>query len=524
MGTSFRKPVVEKWESGTSGYAAGVQFPGFRIVQSGKVTRVWNPGARKGKSVRMRASRGDGGNGFSTRGGLPTFPRGCGERGRHRLRRLAAWTALVLAPWTVWAQTGVEKEIDPGLARVIAETRAVDDHAHPVLPEPSDRGFDALPVDNMEPDTDPVAWRTDNPQLPAAWAALWGVRPNVPLTAASMAELAKARAAAKAREGTGYDSWVLDRAGIATMLGNRVSFPGNAEMQPPRFRWVPYEDALLFPLDNRELAAENPDRALFFPLEDKLRARYLAAAGLAAVPGTLGGYLKEVVTPTLEAQKRGGAVAAKFEVAYLRPFGFTNPSRAEAERVYARYAGKGAPPADYAVLQNFLLRYIAGECGRLGLAVHFHVMAGGGGYFNVAGGNPLLLEPLFDDPRLRGTKFVMLHGGWPFVREAGALLQKPNVYLDLSQETLSFTPRTLAGWLREWLETYPDKVMFGTDGYPYSEAMGWEESTWLAARNGREALGLALTGMLRDGEVSRARAEAIAREVLEGTARGLYGF
>jgi predicted TIM-barrel fold metal-dependent hydrolase len=117
----------------------------------------------------------------------------------------------------------------------------------------------------------------------------------------------------------------------------------------------------------------------------------------------------------------------------------------------------------------------------------------------------------------------MLHGGWPFVREAGALLQKPNAYLDFSQEALTFPPRTMATWLREWLETYPDKVLFGTDGYPFSESMGWEEAEWIANRNAREALGLALTGMMRDGEISRERAEAIAQMVLRGTAAGLYG-
>jgi predicted TIM-barrel fold metal-dependent hydrolase len=174
------------------------------------------------------------------------------------------------------------------------------------------------------------------------------------------------------------------------------------------------------------------------------------------------------------------------------------------------------------VLQDYLFRYIAAECGRLGLTVHIHTMAGGGGYFGVAGANPLLLEPVFNDTKLRKTRFVLLHGGWPFVREAGALLQKPNVYLDLSQETLSFSAKTLSGWLREWLETYPEKVMFGTDGYPLSDAMGWEESTWIANRNGREALGLALTGMLKDSEISRARAEAIAQAVLRNTAAALY--
>ena len=33
--------------------------------------------------------------------------------------------------------------------------------------------------------------------------------------------------------------------------------------------------------------------------------------------------------------------------------------------------------------QDFLFRYIAAECGRLGMAVHLHTMAGAGGYFDV---------------------------------------------------------------------------------------------------------------------------------------------
>ncbi len=454
----------------------------------------------------------------------------------------AVWCALVCLPTVApGQQAGVERDIDPALSRVIAAVPAIDNHAHPVLSPPggaTDRDFDALPVDNMEPATDTVAWRPDNPELPAAWAALWGVQATAPLTPEKAAELARARAAVKGREGAHYAEWVEGQAGIATTLANRVEMgaAGQGGLAPPAFRWVPYADALLFPLDNKSvkarvkarpesgLAGANPDRALFFPLEDKLRARYLRAAGLDRAPATLAQYLRQVVTPTLERQKAGGAVAEKFEIAYLRAFGFADPSEAEAARVYSRWVGKPGPDAaDYKLLQDYLFRYIARECGRLGLPVHLHAMAGGGGYFSVAGDDPLLLEPLFNDPRLRGTRFVLLHGGWPFVREAGALLQKPNVYLDLSQETLSFSPRTLSGWLREWLETYPDKVLFGTDAYPYSDAMGWEESSWLAARNGRAALGLALTGMMRDGEISRDRANALAREVMGGTAATLYG-
>ena len=236
-------------------------------------------------------------------------------------------------------------------------------------------------------------------------------------------------------------------------------------------------------------------------------------------------YLNLVVTPILDQQKAGGAVAEKFEVAYLRSFDFSDPPRVQVEKIYARWVAGGTPDAaEYKLLQDFLFRYIAMECGRLGMAVHLHAMAGAGSYFSITGVNPLLLEPLFNDPRLRKTNFVLLHGGWPYVREIGSLLQKPNVYLDISSQDLIVSPHTEAIWLREWLEMQPQKVMFGTDGYAYTDEMGWPEATWIASRNARAALGIALTGMLRDHEISRERANEIARMVLRGNAEALYQF
>jgi predicted TIM-barrel fold metal-dependent hydrolase len=157
------------------------------------------------------------------------------------------------------------------------------------------------------------------------------------------------------------------------------------------------------------------------------------------------------------------------------------------------------------------------------MAVHLHVMAGAGGYFDATGANPLLLEPVLNAPELRKTKFVMVHGGWPFTREITPLLNKPNAYLDFSSQDLMLPPATLARSLHEWLAWTPEKVMFGTDAYPYSGEMGWEESAWLAARRGREALAIALTAMLREDGISRQRAVELARMVLRDNARKLYG-
>jgi uncharacterized protein len=418
----------------------------------------------------------------------------------------------------------LDRDIDPALLRLIDTTPAFDNHAHPVLSPPddaTDRNFDALPADNMAPQTDPAAYSPSNPRLAAAWFALYRVRLHAPLDAASLAKLNAARAAVKAREGAHYSAWVLDRANIGTMVANRVAL--GTGVQPPRFLWVPYDDTLLFPLDNTA-AADTPDRKQFFPLEEKLRASYLAAAHLTAPPPTLDDYIAQLVLPTLRSQRAGGAIAIKFELAYLRPLDIGAPTHDQAATVYTRYIRGGVPaPAEYKNLQDFLFRTIALEAGRLGMAVHLHGLAGAGRYFSIGGVNPLNLEPLLNNPLFAHTNFVLLHGGWPFVHEAGAMLQKPNFYLDLSQQAVIIPARTLSSWLREWLELYPGKVLFATDAYPYGDALGWEESTWLGARNARNALGLALTGMERDGEISPARAAELAHMVLHRNAETLYG-
>ena len=400
---------------------------------------------------------------------------------------------------------------DPAIAAEVGRIRAIDDHAHPVrlvLNGPPDREFDALPVDNMEPSSDPLAMRPNASATLAAGRALYGSPEHKPQIQREKAD--------------GYPAWVLDQIGVDVMLANRVAM--GAGIQPPRFRWVPYADALIFPLDNARLAARNPDRQAFFALEDRLRARYLEEAGLKALPLALSDYLSRVVTATLERHKQGGALAEKFEAAYLRSLQFDRVDRAAAERIYARFAGKSAPDEnEYKPLQDYLFRYIAAECGRLGMAVHLHTMAGAGSYFEVAGANPLLLESVLEDRDLRPARFVMVHGGWPFTREITALLQKPNAYLDFSAQDLLLPPAALAVTLREWLEWVPEKILFGTDAYPYSDQLGWEESGWVAARTGRQALALALTAMMRDGEISRDRALELARMLLRENARKLYG-
>jgi predicted TIM-barrel fold metal-dependent hydrolase len=276
----------------------------------------------------------------------------------------------------------------------------------------------------------------------------------------------------------------------------------------------------MLPLSVETVKRETPDRLDLYPRQTKHLQRYLKDLGLSAVPATLDGYLTRVVTPTLEKMKRDGAVAVKYEAAYLRPLSFDPTPRAAAARVYAR---GGAPSfATYKTLQDYLFGYIGREAGRLGLPVHIHSSDGAGGYYQARGSDPLQLESALNDPELRATKFVIVHGGWPNTRGTMSLLAKPNVFADFSFLGNMLSANTLATVLREWISAYPDRILFGSDAYPDNDVVGWEEWGWLGATAGRRALAIALTGMLLDGEVSRDRAEEIARMVMRDNGFSLY--
>lgn len=420
--------------------------------------------------------------------------------------------------------SGSQTVIDARLAGYIAGIKAVDNHAHPMRPiqpgAPADTEYDALPLDGIPPFQLPWRLRPENPEWAAAARALYGV-PLSDTGKAYARAVADARARVLKQQGNNFPAWVLDKAGIAVMFANRVAMgPGLA---PPRFRWVAFDDALMLPLDTRAEALRTPDTKSLYPREEALLHRYLAALGMTVLPKTLEGYVQAVIGPTLQLQRDSGAVGVKFEAAYLRPLDFDAPDLAAARAVYARYVRGGTPThAEYKTLEDYLFREIARRAGRLGMAVHIHVLYEFGGYYSPSGSAPHLLESVADDPSLRGTNFVMLHGGWPLVDQTMSLLGKPNMYADISMMTQFIEPSQLARVLRDWLSQWPEKVLFGTDAFDGGPTQGWDQSTYLAATSARKALGLALTGMMRDGEITRPRAEQLARMVLRENAITLY--
>lgn len=414
--------------------------------------------------------------------------------------------------------------IDSALYAYIRSVRAIDNHTHAGLPvlagQPADSDYDALPVGGLPPYSFPARLTPKNPDFITAWRELYGY-PYQDRTEEHVKELLALKARIRSEQGLKYPAWVLDKLGTDIALANRMSVgPG---LEAPRFRWVPFADPLLYPLDAKAVAAVTPDRMDLVPRERKHNQRYLKALSLNTPPATLAEYTARVVTPTLERWKRDNAIAIKYEIGYLRGLDFSDVSAARAAPVYAKYAGGGTPTvAEYKLVQDYLFRFIAHEAGRLGLAVHIHTFDGAGGYFVGAGVDPLLLEPIAVDPTFRNTNFVLVHGGWPYTRHTLSLFGKPNVYGDISFLGSVNSPAITAGVIREWLTFFPEKVLFGSDAYPDNPELGWEEWGWLGATGARKALAMALTGMMLDGDISRDRAMELARMVLRENAAALY--
>jgi uncharacterized protein len=438
----------------------------------------------------------------------------------HRSTLIAAAIAASCATHTLRAQAPV----DSALERYINSLRAIDGHAHPLRPVPPgapvDSEFDALPLDGIPPFDVPSRLKADDPIWREAQKALYGVAVDQTGPGYHTA-LTNAVTAARGK-GQSFPEWVLDQTGIDVMLSNRIAM--GAGLAPPRFRWVAFADPLLLPLGTRAEAARTPDTRSLYPREAKLLQRYLRDLGLRALPATLDGYVRTVVIPTLARQRTAGAVGTKFEAAYLRPLDFDDPDVTAAERTYARYVRGGMPThAEYRNLQDYLFREIVREAGRQGMAIQIHALETFGGFYSPRGSAPHLLEPAANDSTLRGAKLVIVHGGWPLVGETQALLSKPNVYADISMMVDILSPTVLAGVLRQWLGEWPEKVLFGTDAFDGGVEQGWEQVAWVGATTARRALAIALTGMMRDGEIGRARAESLARMVLRENAMAVYG-
>lgn len=390
-----------------------------------------------------------------------------------------------------------------------------DHHAHPSFADDPDVDAMAAP-----PGSAALRERDTNPELVAAAKALWGY-PYNDLSPEHAKWLIQKKAEVKKQRGNAYFSDILDKLNIQKGVANRAMMADY--LDPKRFLWVFFADSFMWPFDNQRETARNSDQQVYIPLQEKMLHRWMQQEGVAKLPAKFSDYLA-FVSRTLEDNQKKGGIAMKFEVAYFRSTKFSDPTREQAEDIYSRFAGGGIPDeTEYRTFQDYIFRYLVREGGRLHLAVHVHSAVGIGDYFNLSESNILNLENILRDPRYANTTFVMIHGGYPYDRQAIWLAAIKNVYMDTSETEILLYPSEFKKLLKQWLETFPDKVTFGTDCFPYNDALGAEESYWLGVQSTRTALAAALAEMISEGEVSEAQALQLAHGYLHDNAANLYG-
>jgi hypothetical protein len=437
---------------------------------------------------------------------------------------------LFLAVWVGAAQAQApfvpssDDALFTRLLTALQQIRIIDNHAHPALP--GDPEMDALIFEPaglaaMEPFALPVRLRSTNPEYIQALRVLYDY-PYTDLAPEHLKELETLKQRKRTLLGPAYFNEILDKVGISISLANRVGM-ASAPLDRQRFKWVAFIDAYLFPLNNTVYKKQHPDYHLFFSSEEKLLKRYLDQVETGGRPRTFDGYLR-FVRESLIRLKADGAIAVKFEAAYLRSLRFEDPPQRQARRIYERYRhSTEVPEEEYRDLQDYLFRYLLREATKLALPVHIHTGNGVGNTFELSRAHPLLLENILSDDQYRKTTFVLLHGGYPFTREVMLLAGKSNVYIEPSALTFILYPQDLARIFKEWLTFYPEQVLFGTDAVIFSDVVGAEETYWIATETGRQALALALSEMVQEGRCDETEALRLARLVLHDNAAKLYG-
>jgi hypothetical protein len=389
-----------------------------------------------------------------------------------------------------------------------------DHHAHPGFADDPDVDAMASP-----PGSAALRTRDTNPELVAASKALFGY-PYNDLSPEHAKWLIQRKAELKKAQGTAYFSNLLDKLNIEQGVANRAMMPDY--LDPKRFTWVFFADSFLWPFDNQRERSRNRDEEVYIPLQEKMLHRWMQQENVDKLPPDFAGYLA-FVSRVLEDNRKKGGIAMKFEVAYFRPTKFADPTREQAEDVYQRLVGGGIPgEKEYRTFQDYVFRFLVREGARLHLPVHIHSAVGIGDYFSLSEGNIMNMENVLRDPRYSGTMFVLIHGGYPYEHQAIWLAAVKNVYLETSLMELDMYPSEFRHVLKQWLETFPDKITFGTDSFPYNEILGAEESYWLGVQSARTALAAALAEMISEGEVSEPQALQLAHGYLHDNAVGIY--
>jgi hypothetical protein len=223
---------------------------------------------------------------------------------------------------------------------------------------------------------------------------------------------------------------------------------------------------------------------------------------------TLDDYLV-VLERMFQKAKGAGAACLKTTLAYVRTLRFENVPRERAIQAW------GHPRSELRVEQirdfeDFIMWRLVELSARHDLPFQIHT-----GDARVQGSCPMLLVDLIEaNPK---TKFILFHGGFPWVGETGVILMRhgSHVWLDsVWLPTISYSTAKRA--FHEWLEVMPsDRIMWGADANHAEGIYGATEFT-------RRCLAEVLAEKVDRGDLREEHAVRIGRQILRDNALSLF--
>lgn len=206
--------------------------------------------------------------------------------------------------------------------------------------------------------------------------------------------------------------------------------------------------------------------------------------------------------------KAKGAVCLKTTLAYQRTLHFEDVAKGRAAKVFGKQRSD-LQPEQIKEFEDFIMWRLTALSAKYELPFQIHT-----GQARIQGSNPMLLVDLIEaNPK---TKFILFHGGFPWVGETGVIVQRHrNVWIDSCWlPTLSYSTAQRA--YHEWLDAVPsNKIMWGAD-------CNHAEGIYGATQFTRQCLAEVLAEKVNRGDLLEEHALRIGRQILRDNALELF--
>jgi len=226
---------------------------------------------------------------------------------------------------------------------------------------------------------------------------------------------------------------------------------------------------------------------------------------------------------------KNGAVALKTTIAYSTGLEIQRSSEDDACKAYKKLvtevkSGKSVTKLLFLdktrqvkTLMDYFVFLGVEDSVKLDVPFQIHTGIGDAPEIDMRIANPILLHDLINDESAKNARIVLTHGGYPYIEEAGFLVNSyPNVFLDLS-ETIPFISIGIKEKLLNLFEMAPTtKIMYGSDGYSIPELY------WISAIQTKKALSTALNELVELEEIDEEWAYEIAKRFLLENAKRIY--